>query len=59
MTTVRPSIGDAAFRRQPLAAPMAHFAGEPALLQALGVPLVGGVEHLPVLFTPTAPVGAR
>jgi hypothetical protein len=25
----------------------------------MGVPLVGGVKHLPVRFTPTAPVGAR
>jgi cytochrome P450 len=39
--------------------PDIEVAGEPALLQARGVPLVGGVKHLPVRFTPTAPVGAR
>jgi methyl-branched lipid omega-hydroxylase len=33
--------------------------GEPEYLQAVGVPLVGGVKRLPVRFTPTAPVGAR
>jgi hypothetical protein len=26
-------------------------------LQAMGVPLVGGIKHLPVRFTPTARVG--
>ncbi len=25
----------------------------------MGIPLVGGIKHLPVRFTPTAPVGAR
>jgi cytochrome P450 len=39
--------------------PDIEVAGEPALLQAAGVPLVGGVKHLPVRFTPTAPVGPR
>jgi cytochrome P450 len=39
--------------------PDIEVAGEPALLQAAGVPLVGGVKHLPVRFTPTAPAGAR
>lgn len=31
--------------------------GDPVPLQALGIPLVGGIKHLPVRFTPTAPVG--
>ena len=30
----------------------------PSYLEALGVPLVGGIKRLPVRFTPTAPVGA-
>jgi cytochrome P450 len=29
-------------------------AGEPTLLQANGIPLVGGIKRLPVRFTPTA-----
>ncbi len=33
--------------------------GDPVLLDAMGIPLVGGVKRLPVRFTPTAPVGAR
>jgi cytochrome P450 len=37
--------------------PDIEVAGEPVPLQALGVPLVGGIKHLPVRFTPTAPVG--
>ena len=39
--------------------PDIEVAGEPVLLQALGVPLVGGVKHLPVRFTPAARAGAR
>lgn len=31
----------------------------PQHLEAIGVPLVGGVKHLPVRFTPTAPQGGR
>jgi methyl-branched lipid omega-hydroxylase len=38
--------------------PDIEVAGEPVLLQSIGVPLVGGVKRLPVRFTPTAPVGA-
>jgi len=34
--------------------PDIEVAGDPVLLQALGIPLVGGVKHLPVRFTPTA-----
>ena len=32
-------------------------AGPPVHLEAQGIPLVGGVKHLPVRFTPTAPAG--
>jgi cytochrome P450 len=32
--------------------------GEPELLASQGIPLVGGVKHLPVRFTPTARLGA-
>jgi hypothetical protein len=28
-------------------------------LDALGIPLVGGIKHLPVRFTPTAPSAPR
>jgi len=31
--------------------------GDPVPLDAMGIPLVGGIKHLPVRFTPTAPVG--
>jgi methyl-branched lipid omega-hydroxylase len=34
--------------------PDIDLAGEPELLQALGIPLVGGIKRLPVRFTPTA-----
>ncbi|HKF78183.1 MAG TPA: cytochrome P450 [Candidatus Dormibacteraeota bacterium] len=39
--------------------PDIEVAGEPVYLRSLGIPLVGGVKHLPVRFTPTVPVGAR
>jgi methyl-branched lipid omega-hydroxylase len=39
--------------------PDLEVAGDPVYLEAMGVPLVGGIKHLPVRFTPTAPVGAR
>jgi cytochrome P450 len=39
--------------------PDIEVTGEPVPLQALGIPLVGGIKHLPVRFTPTAPVGSR
>jgi len=32
--------------------------GDPVLLEAMGVPLVGGIKRLPVRFTPTARVDA-
>jgi methyl-branched lipid omega-hydroxylase len=34
--------------------PDIDLAGEPELLQALGIPLVGGIKRLPVRFTPSA-----
>jgi cytochrome P450 len=37
--------------------PDIEVTGPPVPLQAMGVPLVGGVKHLPVRFTPTARVG--
>lgn len=39
--------------------PDLEVAGDPVPLQAMGIPLVGGIKHLPVRFTPTAPIGAR
>ena len=33
--------------------------GPPDYLQAMTIPLVGGVKHLPVAFTPTARQGQR
>lgn len=38
--------------------PDIEVVGEAVPLQAMGVPLVGGIKHLPVRFTPTARVGA-
>jgi cytochrome P450 len=37
--------------------PDIEVVGEPVHLEAMGIPLVGGIKHLPVRFTPTAPVG--
>ena len=48
-----------AFRQIFTRLPDIEVVGEPVLLDALGVPLVGGIKHLPVRFTPTARVGAR
>ena len=39
--------------------PDIEVCGEPVHLQAAGIPLVGGVKHLPVRFTPTAPSSTR
>ncbi len=47
-----------AFRQLLTRLPDIELTGEPVLLNALGVPLVGGIKHLPVRFTPTARVGA-
>ena len=38
--------------------PDIEVSGDPVHLEAIGVPLVGGIKHLPVRFTPTARVGA-
>jgi cytochrome P450 len=35
--------------------PDIEVVGEPVYLEAMGIPLVGGVKHLPVRFTPTSP----
>ncbi|NLD76950.1 MAG: cytochrome P450 [Acidimicrobiales bacterium] len=37
--------------------PDIEVTGEAEYLNALGIPLVGGIKHLPVRFTPTKPVG--
>jgi cytochrome P450 len=47
-----------AFRQLLTRLPDIDLAGPPVPLAALGIPLVGGIKHLPVTFTPTAPVGA-
>jgi cytochrome P450 len=39
--------------------PDIELAGDPVRLQAPGIPLIHGIKHLPVRFTPTAPVGAQ
>jgi cytochrome P450 len=46
-----------AFRQLLSRLPDIEVAGPPVYLQSLGIPLVGGIKHLPVRFTPTAPVG--
>jgi cytochrome P450 len=47
-----------AFRQLLTRLPDINAVGEPAPLQAMGIPIVGGIKHLPVRFTPTAPLGA-
>lgn len=44
------------FRQLLTRLPDIEVVGEPVYLQALGVPLVGGIKHLPVRFTPTKPL---
>lgn len=46
------------FRQLLTRLPDIEVSGDPVHLEALGVPLVGGIKHLPVTFTPTAKVGA-
>ena len=46
-----------AFRQLLTRLPDLVLAGEPVPLDAMGMPLVGGIERLPVKFTPTAPIG--
>jgi cytochrome P450 len=48
-----------AFDRLLTRLPDIDVVGDPVHLDALGIPLVGGIKRLPVSFTPTAPVGAR
>lgn len=45
------------FRQLLTRLPDLKVAGEPIPLEAMGIPLVGGIKHLPVTFTPTKPVG--
>src|SRR4051794_3840506 len=47
-----------AFRQLLTRLPDIEVTGDPVLLDALGVPLVGGIKHLPIRFTPTKRVGA-
>ena len=47
-----------AFRQLLARLPDIELAGPPVPLEALGVPLVGGIKSLPVRFTPTAKVGS-
>ena len=46
-----------AFRQLLARLPDIEVAGPVVPLASLGIPLVGGIKHLPVRFTPTAPVG--
>jgi cytochrome P450 len=45
------------FRQLLTRLPDIEVAGEPDYLEAMGIPLVSGVKHLPVQFTPVAPAG--
>ena len=45
------------FRQLLTRLPDIQTTGDPVLLEALGVPLVGGIKRLPVTFTPTARLG--
>jgi cytochrome P450 len=47
-----------AFRQLLARFPDIRTTGDPVPLAAMGVPLVAGIKHLPVEFTPTAKVGA-
>jgi len=38
--------------------PAIETTGDPVLLDAMGIPLVGGIKRLPVRFTPTQRVNA-
>ena len=46
-----------AFRQLLTRLPDIEVSGPAVPLEALGIPLVGGIKHLPVSFTPTKPVG--
>jgi methyl-branched lipid omega-hydroxylase len=45
------------FRQLLTRLPDIEVTAEPTPLEAMGFPLVGGIKHLPVRFTPTAPIG--
>ena len=45
------------FRQLLTRLPDIEVTAEPTPLEAMGFPLVGGIKHLPVRFTPTAPLG--
>jgi cytochrome P450 len=45
------------FRQLLTRLPDIEVVGEPVYLEAMGVPLVGGIKRLPVRFTPVAPSG--
>jgi methyl-branched lipid omega-hydroxylase len=47
------------FRQLLTRLPDIEVVGDPVPLQALGVPLVGGIKKLTVRFTPTAPLGLK
>jgi methyl-branched lipid omega-hydroxylase len=47
------------FRQLLTRLPDIEVSGEVVPLDALGIPLVGGIKRLPVRFTPTAPLGRR
>jgi cytochrome P450 len=47
-----------AFRQLLTRLPDIEVCGDPVPLQSLGIPLVGGIKHLPVRFSPTRPVGS-
>jgi cytochrome P450 len=46
-----------AFRQLLTRLPDIDVVGEPTPLEAMGIPIVGGIKHLRVRFTPAAPVG--
>lgn len=46
------------FRQLLTRLPDIELAGDPVPLEAMGIPLVGGIKHLPVRFTPTRPSGS-
>ena len=46
------------FRQLLTRLPDLELTAEPELLQSLGIPLVGGIKHMPVRFTPAGRVGA-
>jgi methyl-branched lipid omega-hydroxylase len=45
------------FRQLLTRLPDLEVVSDPVPLEAAGIPLVGGIKHLPVRFTPTAPAG--